>query len=156
MTNYENFDVSHLGAVELFTPVFEESLSFFTDLLAMKEVARIGDSSYLRCWDEYEFYTIKLTASHTNGVGRTLYRASSQEALDRRVAAIEASGLGHVWKDGEVGGGAASEFEVPDGHLMAIYYDTERYVPTYFDGPALINQAAKVPGRGVNARRLDH
>ncbi|WP_210604522.1 VOC family protein [Brevibacterium oceani] len=156
MTNYENFDVSHLGAVELFTPVFDESLSFFTDLLAMREVARIGDSAYLRCWDEYELYTIKLTASHTNGVGRTLYRASSQEALDRRVAAIEATGLGHGWKDPEVGVGASYEFEDPDGHLMAIYYDTERYVPDDADRPALKNQAAKFPGRGVNARRLDH
>ena len=69
MAEFENFDVSHLGAVELYTPKFEESLHFFTDLLSMREVARIGDSAYLRCWDEYELYSIKLTASHTNGVG---------------------------------------------------------------------------------------
>lgn len=156
MTTYENFDVSHLGAVELFTPVFDKSLWFFKDLLAMKEVARIGDSAYLRCWDEYELYTIKLTGSHTNGVGRTLYRASSPEALDRRVAAIEATGLGHGWKDPEVGVGASYEFEDPDGHLMAIYYETERYTPGEDDRPALKNQAARFPGSGVNARRLDH
>lgn len=156
MAETENFDLSHVGAVELHTPEFEKSLWFFRDLLAMREIARIGDSSYLRCWDEYENYTIKLTASETNGVGRTLYRASSPEALERRVTAIEAAGLGHGWKEPEVGVGRSYEFEDPDGHLMAVYYETEHYVPDDEDTPALKNQAAAYPGRGVNARRLDH
>lgn len=156
MAETENFDLSHVGAVELYTPEFEKSLWFFRDLLAMREIARIGDSSYLRCWDEYENYTIKLTASETNGVGRTLYRASSPDALERRVTAIEAAGLGHGWKEPEVGVGRSYEFEDPDGHLMAVYYETERYVPDDENTPALKNQAAAYPGRGVNARRLDH
>lgn len=156
MAEYENFDVSHLGSVELYTPTFDESLHFFTDLLSMREVARIGNSAYLRCWDEYELYTIKLTASDTNGVGRTLYRASSEDALARRVAAIEASGLGHGWRDPEVGVGPSYEFEDPDGHLMALYYDTEHYTPDEQDRPAMKNQASAYPGHGVNARRLDH
>src|ERR1051325_5720166 len=99
MATRENFDLAHLGGVELFTPKFEESLHFFRDLLAMREVARIGDSAYLRCWDEYQLYTLKLTASDTNGIGRTLFRVTSQDALDRKVAAIEATGLGHGWRD---------------------------------------------------------
>ncbi|MDX2378025.1 hypothetical protein M4I32_14615 [Microbacterium sp. LRZ72] len=156
MARTENFDIAHLGAVELFTPKFEESLWFFRDLLAMREVARIGDSAYLRCWDEYQLYTIKLTASDTNGVGRSLYRASSEEALERRVAAIEAAGLGHGWREPEVGVGRSYGFEDPDGHLMAIYYDTEHYVPDEKDTPALKNQASAFPGRGVNVRRMDH
>ena len=36
----ENFDLAHLGAVELFTPKFDESLHFFRDICAMREVAR--------------------------------------------------------------------------------------------------------------------
>lgn len=156
MATSENFDIAHLGGVELFTPKFEESLHFFRDLLAMREVARIGDSAYLRCWDEYQLYTLKLTASDTNGVGRTLYRASGPDALERRVAAIERSGLGHGWRDPEVGVGRSYEFEDPDGHLMALHYDTELYVPDDEDRPALKNQASAFPGRGVNTRRMDH
>ncbi|WP_211439727.1 VOC family protein [Corynebacterium glutamicum] len=156
MAQLENFDLAHLSAVELFTPKFEESLWFFRDLLAMREIARIGDSAYLRCWDEYEAYSIKLTASTTNGVGRTLYRATSPEALERRVADIEASGFGHGWRDPEVGVGRSYEFEDPDGHLMSIYYDTERYIADDLDRPALKNQASAFPGRGVNVRRIDH
>lgn len=156
MDDMQSFDIAHLGAVELLTPAFEESLSFFTDLLAMREIARIGESAYLRCWDEYQLYSIKLTASDTNGVGRTLYRASGPEALERRVAAIEASGLGRGWRDPAVGVGPSYEFTDPDGHLMAIYYETERYEADDQDCPALKNQASAFPGRGVNARRLDH
>src|SRR5690606_9359315 len=114
MATSENFDLAHLGGIELFTPKFEESLHFFRDICAMREVARIGDSSYLRCWDEYQLYTLKLTASDTNGVGRTLYRAASPAARDRRVAASEAAGLGHGWRDPEVGVGRSYEFEDPD------------------------------------------
>ena len=103
MADLSQHDLAHVGAVELFTPKFEESRWFFEELLAMRVVAEQGDSIYLSCWDEYELYTIKLTKSHTNGVGRTLFRAASPEALARRVAAIENAGLGHGWRDPEVG-----------------------------------------------------
>ncbi|KQV06079.1 VOC family protein [Leifsonia sp. Root112D2] len=155
MTDYTSFDIAHLGNVELFTPKFDESLWFFRDLLAMRVVAEDGDSVFLRCWDEYQRYTIKLTASDQAGVGRVTFRASSQEALERRVAAIEASGRGLGWRDGEQGVGPSFAFTDPDGHPMEIYYETERYVATD-DKPALKNQASAFPGRGVNARRLDH
>src|SRR5688572_20885407 len=96
-TLFRSFDVAHLGNVELLTPTFDKSLWFFRDLLAMRIVAQEGDSVYLRTWDEYELYTIKLTASDDAGVGRTSFRASSQEALERRVAAIDELGLGIGW-----------------------------------------------------------
>lgn len=156
MAHQENYDLAHMGAIELYTPRFEESLHFFRDLLAMREVERIGDSAYLRCWDEYQQYSLKLTASDTNGVGRTLYRASSEEALQRRVAAVEKAGLGKGWRDPEVGVGRWYEFEDPDGHQMGLYYETEHYVPDDEDRPAIKNQASAFPGRGINVRRLDH
>ncbi|GAA4414879.1 catechol 2,3-dioxygenase [Georgenia halophila] len=155
MTHHTSFDVAHLSSVELFTPVFEESLWFFRDLLAMRVVAEENGSVFLRTWDEYELYTIKLTSRAEAGVGRTWFRAASQEALERRVAAIEEMGLGIGWADGEVGTGPTYLFKDPDDHDLAIYYETERYVATD-DKPALKNQASAFPGRGVNARRLDH
>lgn len=155
MTHFTAFDVAHLGNVELYTPKFEESLWFFRDLLAMRVVAEDGDSVFLRCWDEYQRYTLKLTASDQAGVGRLTFRTTSQESLERRVAAIEATGLGIGWRDGEQGVGRSYAFADPDGHPMEIYYETERYVATD-DKPSLKNQASRFPGVGVNARRLDH
>lgn len=149
-------DIAHVGHVELLTSDFERSRWFFTELLAMREVAAQGDSVFLHAWDDYERYTIKLTASRASGVGRVAFRASSPEALDRRVAAIEASGRGTGWKDGEQGVGRSYAFTDPDGHPMEVYYDTEWFTAAPGAEPALKNQADKFPGRGVNARRLDH
>jgi catechol 2,3-dioxygenase len=96
-------DVAHLGHVELLTPTLDQSVWFFVDVLGLTENGREGDSVYLRTWDDYEHHTVKLTAHETSGIRRTGLRASSQAALERRVAAIEAAGLGIGWQDGDRG-----------------------------------------------------
>ena len=93
-TDDARFDIAHLGYVELFTPTFDESKWFFTELLGLREVAADGDSVYLRSWDDYQHHSLKLTAHDTSGIGRLGYRTSSAAALERRVAAIEAAGRG--------------------------------------------------------------
>ena len=87
------YDVAHLGHVEVYTDKFDESLDFFTRVYGLKLSGLDGDSAYLRAWDDYEFHSMKLTRHHTSGVGHIGYRCSSPEALERRVAAIEASDL---------------------------------------------------------------
>ncbi|QCU78874.1 catechol 2,3-dioxygenase [Citricoccus sp. SGAir0253] len=153
-------DIAHLSTVELYTPRFEESLWFFRDLLAMREVGRTtedgAESAYLHCWDDYEPYSIKLTAREHAGVGRVGWRANSPEALERVVGRIEAAGLGEGWVDGEMGRGRTFRYRDPDQHLMEVYYETEWYRATDEDRPALKNQASRYPGFGANARRLDH
>ena len=149
-------DVAHLGHLELLTPRPEELLRFFVDVLGMTESGRQGASVYLRCWDDYERYSLKLTGSHTSGMGHAAFRARSPQALARRVAALEQSGLGVGWHEGELGHGPAYQFRDPDGHLLEIYYETEWYQAPEGLRPALKNQAQRFPARGVNVRRIDH
>src|SRR3954467_4931793 len=78
-------DVAHLSHLELLTPKPEESLRFFVDVLGMTESGRQGDSVYLRAWDDYERYSLKLTGSTTSGLGHAAFRARSPQALERRV-----------------------------------------------------------------------
>jgi catechol 2,3-dioxygenase len=151
-----SFDLAHLAHVELLTPNPTASLRFFVDVLGMTESGRHGDSVYLRGWDDYERHTLKLTASKVAGMGHLAFRATSPEALERRVAVIEASGLGKGWSDGDLGHGRAYGFETTDGHIMEIYYDTEWYAPPPELEPALKNQAQRFPARGANVRRIDH
>ena len=49
-------------------------------------------------------------------MGHFAYRATSPEALQRRVAVIEKSGRGKGWTDGDLGHGPAYAFTTPDGH----------------------------------------
>ena len=150
------FDVAHLGHVELLTDKPEASLDFFTRVFGLTESGREGDSVYLRAYDDYEFHTLKLTASNTTGVRHVAYRASSPQALQRRVAAIEQLGFGDGWSDGDLGHGPAYRFRDPDDHTFELYYETRRYEPPIAERPALKNQAQKYHGRGVATRRLDH
>jgi catechol 2,3-dioxygenase len=150
-------DIAHIGYFELLTPEPERSLWFFTQVLGLTEVSREGSSVYLRTWDDYERHTLKLTAHDTSGIRRVGLRAESQAALDRRVAAIEASGFGIGWKDGDPGIGATYVFRDPDGHELELYWESQWYEPPSDDlRPALKNQAQAYPARGVSVRRLDH
>jgi len=149
-------EVAHLGHIELLTPKMCESLWFFVEVLGLTETCREGNSVYLRTWDDYEHHTVKLTAHETSGIRRVGLRASSQAALEARVAAIEAAGLGIAWKDGDPGIGPTYLFRDPDGHEMELYWETEWYAPPDELRPSLKNQAQAYPGRGVCVRRLDH
>jgi catechol 2,3-dioxygenase len=100
--------------------------------------------------------TLKLTAHETSGIGRTSLRASSPEALARRVAGIEATGRGLGWVDGDPGTGATYLFTDPDGHEFGLYYESQWYRAPAELAPALKNQAQAYPARGVGVRRLDH
>src|SRR2546430_15265313 len=105
MTAEPIFDLAHLGHMEMLTPKPDESLRFFVDVMGMTESGRRGDAVYLRGWDDYEHHTLKLTAARVAGMGHFAYRATSPEALGRRVDVIEKSGRGRGWNDGELGHG---------------------------------------------------
>ena len=149
-------EIAHVGSVELLTPVPDESLRFFTRVMGLTEVGSEGDSVYLRTWDDYEHHTVKLTAHGTSGIRRTALRTWSQEALERRVRAIEEAGLGVGWSDGDPGVGPTYVFRDPDGHELELYWESEWYEAPPELRPSLKNQAQAYPARGVCVRRLDH
>src|SRR5580658_901172 len=149
-------DIAHLGHLELLTPKPDESLRFFVDVMGMTESGRHGDSVYLRGWDDYERYSLKLTGSKTSGMGHMAFRARSPQALERRATALTGSGFEIGWVEGDLGHGPAFVCQDPDGHKIELYYETEWYTAPAELKPSLKNQAQRYPARGVNVRRLDH
>jgi catechol 2,3-dioxygenase len=150
------WELAHLAHVELLTPKLEESTKFFTDILGMSISEIKGDSVYLRAYDDYEHHSLKLTAHKHSGIGHFAWRTRSQEALENRVKAIEATGLGIGWEYHECGYGKAYKFKYPDGHICEIYFDTHKYKAEGEHKSALKNTNSKFPGRGMNVRRIDH
>src|SRR5262245_31247498 len=67
MHNEPIFDIAHLGHVEILTNKPEASLDFFTRVFGLTESGREGESVYLRAFDDYEFHSLKLTASNATG-----------------------------------------------------------------------------------------
>ena len=149
-------EVAHLGPVELLTPKPAESLRFFSDVLGMEVVDRAGQSVFLRGWGDYQRYSLKLTESATSGMKLLGLRAWSQEALQRRVDAVAAAGLGEGWNDGDLGRGPCYRFRDPDGHVFELYHKVERYTPPPHLVPSLKNQPQRYVGRGAAVKRLDH
>ena len=125
--------------MELFTPTFEQSLRFFTELLSMDVVEAGDDFAYLRTWDDYELFSLRLVARQDAGVGRVGLRTASPTALQDRVKAIEAEGSGGSWGEGLPGRGDTYSFSDPDGHPLDLYFDSTRFSPSDEVVPALKN-----------------
>jgi catechol 2,3-dioxygenase len=149
-------DLAHIGHVELLTPEPERSLRFFVEALGMEQEAVDGQSVFLRGWGDYQRYSLKLTEAPEPGLGHLAIRARSAESLARRVAAVEAAGRGIGWIDGDVGHGPAYRCTDPDGHILELYYETERYEAPPHLRPVLRNQPQRYTGRGAAVKRLDH
>ena len=151
-----NRDIAQLGYVELFTPTFEESARFFTDVLSLTPVETAGDSVCLRTWDDYERFSLRLSARGEAGIGRVGVRAFDEKLYTG------------VWRRSKppVWGGAGSRasrvvgltyaFADPDGHDWEIYFEAERYTAPDDAVPALKNQAQRRPSHGIGVRRVDH
>jgi catechol 2,3-dioxygenase len=149
-------DVAHLGRVELLTPKLDRSRWYFESVLGMETASDEGRLIYLRGYGDYAASTLKLTESDEPGIGYISWRAASPEALERRVAAIQKTGLGDRWDSGDFGRGPAYRFRDPDGHRMEIYYEEQKYRAPEPLRSTLKNLPMKYTARGANVRRLDH
>lgn len=158
MKNFKEpiFDVAQLAHLEIYSPKPEESVNFFTRFLGMQETGRSGQSVYLRAYEDTYHNTLKITESKDAGIGHMAWRTISPQALERRVEAVKATGLGRGWIDGDVGHGPAYQFTTPDGHLMELLFEVDYYQAKEDERTRLLNRATKRPDRGVPVRRLDH
>lgn len=149
-------DIAHIGHAQLFTPCPQDTVAFFTDFLGLTATGSDGDNTYLRTWDDYEHHSLVVTHRDRPGIGRTALRCSSAEALERRKAAVEATGASGKWVRDEPGTGPLWTTTDPDGHEIALYHETSWYEAPAELAPALKNQPQAKPGHGVGVRRLDH
>jgi catechol 2,3-dioxygenase len=152
-------DLAHIGHVELLTPRLEESVRCFTDVLGMTVVRTAGDSVYLRGESEYELSGLKLTASDRAGIAHLGMRTCDAEALARRTAALAVAGVAGEWSEGDIGHGRAYAFRAPAGHMVELYWETERFAPEPAPSglpPLARDRLGRRGSAGVDVRRLDH
>jgi catechol 2,3-dioxygenase len=149
--------IAQCGTINLGTQDLESSLWFFRDILGMEEVARDGDVSYLRCYQELGHHSLVLTQqpeSIVNSYSFRVGRPQDVELFAEEFTRQEMEVL-EVPAGTERGRGTAVRFLVPGSeHPFELYYD--------IDKPAAPEELrSKLPSnssrrRGIGVRRLDH
>src|SRR5215467_48331 len=79
-----NTDIAQLVSVALYSPKPDESVAFFHDILGMEISHQEGQSVYMRAYEDFYQYTLKITKAAQPGLEEITWRASSAEALERR------------------------------------------------------------------------
>ncbi|HEX4395689.1 MAG TPA: VOC family protein [Mycobacterium sp.] len=149
-------EIAHLARVELLTPNPDGTLWFFTKLLGMYETYREGQSVYLRGYEDPYEWSLKVTESPEAGLRQMALRASSADALERRVKSLQSAHVEGRWNEDEFGYGKTYEYLTPDGHEFALLWEAQKYVaPPELRSP-IKTRASKKPLQGIPVKRLDH
>jgi catechol 2,3-dioxygenase len=149
--------LSQLAHVEILTPVPEESLRFYVDVLGMEETERVGQSVYLRGWGEFFHHSIQLTEGPHAGLGHVGWRTFDEATLERAVQRLEAGGQAIGWKDDNVGHGRGFRYTAPHGQQThEVFWEVDRYQPPAALAPTLPNRPQRYVPRGAAVRSLDH
>lgn len=151
-----NADIAQLVSVSLYSPKPEETVKFFYEMLGLEISHREGQSVYMRAYEDWYQYSLKITEAKEAGLEEVTWRTSSPESLDALAARIGSSGLDIGWIEDDYAHGKAYKFKLPDGHRQKILWDLD-----YFQAPPemaskLRSRPSKKPLRGVPVRRLDH
>ena len=148
--------LSQLAHVEVLTPVPEESLRFYRDVVGLEESGREGQSVFLRGWGERFFHSLQLTEAASPGLGHIAWRAQGPDELAEAVFRVEAAGVGEGWDDGSLGQGATYRYRGPGGHAHELFWDVERFVAQPGMESPFPNRPQRFVPRGIAARNIDH
>ncbi len=149
-------DTAQLVSVALYSPKPDETVQFFYEMLGMEISHREGQSVYLRAYEDFYQYSLKITERDQPGLEEIKWRARSPEALDRLVSGLKDAGAGTGWTENDYAHGLAYKFTMPDGHRMKVLWELDYFVAPDELRSKMRNRPSKRPLRGMPVRRIDH
>ena len=152
----EPLDTAQLVSVALFSPKPDETVDFFYNMLGMEISHREGQSVYMRAYEDFYQYTLKITERDRPGMEEVTWRSRSPEALERMAATLQTNGYGIGWTETDYAHGRAFKFRSPDGHCMKILWELDYFIAPEELRAKLRNRPSRRPLRGVPVRRIDH
>jgi catechol 2,3-dioxygenase len=124
--------VMRIGHVSLKVMDVGAAVKHYTEVLGMKVTMEDkAGNVYLKCWDEWDRYSVVLTPSDQAGMNHVAYKCEKDSDLDDFKKRIEAHGI----KVTELAEGALPatgrmlQFKLPSGHEMRLFSQKE-YVGT--------------------------
>jgi catechol 2,3-dioxygenase len=124
--------VMRIGHVSLKVMDMEAAKRHYTKVIGMKITAEDkAGNVYLKCWDEWDRYSIVLTPADQAGMNHVAYKVRAEADLDRLQTAIDKYGIKTTMlPEGTMPAtGRMLQFKMPSGHEMRLYA-TKEYVGT--------------------------
>lgn len=150
------FDVAQLAHMEIYSPKLEETVNFFKEIMGMSETHRDEKSVYMRAFEDVYLNSLIVTSHHEAGLAHMGLRTTSEQALLRRVEALEKTKYGIGWVEESYGHGRAYKCLTPDGHNIELFWDVDYYSAPENQKTPLKNRPQRRPNKGVPVRRIDH
>ncbi|NMM14514.1 MAG: catechol 2,3-dioxygenase [Rhodoferax sp.] len=124
--------ILRIGHVSLRVMDMAAALKHYENVLGMKKTMEDKHGNvYLKCWDEWDKYSLVLTPSDQAGMNHVAYKVESDADLDDLQQKVEAYGIPTtVLPEGTLPStGRMLQFNLPSGHEMRLYAMKE-YVGT--------------------------
>ena len=116
--------VMRIGHINIFVMEMEPALQHYEKVLGMKTVHTDADGNvYLKCWDEWDKYSLILSPADRAGLHHVAYKVENDADLDIFQQRIEAYGVSTQML--EAGAllftGRMLQFQLPSGHEMRLF-----------------------------------
>ena len=147
--------ILRLGHVDVTVTDLDLATAYYTEVIGLLETERDGDSVYLKCWDEPNHHSLRLTYGPRVGFDQMSFKVEHESDLDMYENKVQQWGypVRRVSKGESVGQGESIRFETPSGQQMELVHDIEMVGRA----TASVNPAPFVEGlKGIAPPRLDH
>jgi catechol 2,3-dioxygenase len=147
--------VLRMAHVDVTVTDLDLAAAYYTEVIGMQLVARDLDSVYLKCWDEVDHHSLRLTYAPRVGFDLMSFKVERDDDLSELENAVRRYGfpVQRLSKGDSVGQGESIRFSTPSGHTMELVHDVEKV------GGVLpkINPPPFVTGLpGIAPPRMDH
>lgn len=149
--------ILRLAHVQIACADLASARAFYVDLLGFVEYAADRQNLYLRGVEEFDVWSLRITAGGRGGLVHSGFRVSDPADLDVIESAQRALGLvvHRAPAGSEPGQGEALRTRTPDGHRIEFFHEFDEIDP-YVDGRlSLPMRRTNVTG-GVPPCRIDH
>lgn len=156
--------VLRLSHVDVTVTDLDLATAYYTQVIGMVEVERDDDSVYLKCWDETDHHSLRLTYAPRVGFDQMSFKVEHSDDLSELENAVSRYGfpVQRVAHGASVGQGESIRFNTPSGHTMELVHDVEKLgssLPKLNPPPYLFDPANAPDGlgpAGIAPPRMDH
>jgi catechol 2,3-dioxygenase len=120
--------VMRIGHISIKVMDLDAAIKHYENVVGMKVTHRDSAGNvYLKCWDEWDKYSLILTKSDSAGMNYVAYKVENDADLDAVKKRIEAYGVkAEMLGEGELPlCGRALRFTLPSGHEMCLFAKKE-------------------------------